>query len=47
MFTDASAMQRVLEHCDNPETQNAMMSEIFVNVLDLSQDQYGNYVVQV
>jgi pumilio RNA-binding family len=47
MFTDAFAMQRVLEHCDNPKTQETMMSEIQMNVLDLSQDQYGNYVVQV
>lgn len=41
------AMQRVLEHCNNPKTQQAMMDEILDNVLLLSQDQYGNYVVQV
>ncbi|KAJ1690305.1 hypothetical protein LUZ63_014460 [Rhynchospora breviuscula] len=39
-------IQRVLEHCDNPKTQQIMMDEILKNVLLLSQDQYGNYVVQ-
>lgn len=39
--------QRVLEHCDNPETQSKVMEEILGSVSMLAQDQYGNYVVQV
>ncbi|KAH7691954.1 pumilio RNA-binding family protein [Dioscorea alata] len=39
-------IQRVLEHCDDPETQSTMMDEILKSVCMLSQDQYGNYVVQ-
>ncbi|MQM01138.1 hypothetical protein Taro_033880 [Colocasia esculenta] len=40
-------IQRVLEHCDDPKTQQIMMDEILQNVCLLAQDQYGNYVVQV
>lgn len=39
--------QRVLEHCDDPKTQQIMMDEILASVCMLAQDQYGNYVVQV
>ena len=39
--------QRVLEHCDDESTQNAMMEEIMQCVVPLTQDQYGNYVIQV
>lgn len=40
-------LQRVLEHCDDPKTQQIMMDEILQSVCLLAQDQYGNYVVQV
>ncbi|XP_074589028.1 pumilio homolog 1-like [Curcuma longa] len=39
-------IQRVLEHCDNPNTQQIVMDEILHSVSMLAQDQYGNYVVQ-
>ncbi|VAI51569.1 unnamed protein product [Triticum turgidum subsp. durum] len=39
-------IQRVLEHCDDESTQNAMMEEIMQCVVPLTQDQYGNYVIQ-
>ncbi|CAI0412052.1 unnamed protein product [Linum tenue] len=39
-------IQRVLEHCNDPKTQQIMMDEIFRSVCMLAQDQYGNYVVQ-
>ncbi|KAF5205587.1 Pumilio-like protein [Thalictrum thalictroides] len=39
-------IQRVLEHCDDPETQRIMMDEIMKSVCMLAEDQYGNYVVQ-
>lgn len=39
--------QRVLEHCDDESTQNAMMEEIMQSVVPLTTDQYGNYVIQV
>lgn len=39
-------IQRVLEHCKNPETQSKVMDEILGSVSMLAQDQYGNYVVQ-
>lgn len=39
-------IQRVLEHCDNPETQQIIMDEIMQSVCTLAQDQYGNYVIQ-
>ncbi|KAJ6826688.1 pumilio-like protein 1-like [Iris pallida] len=39
-------IQRVLEHCDDPKTQQIMMDEILLSVCMLAQDQYGNYVVQ-
>ncbi|KAG1365802.1 Pumilio [Cocos nucifera] len=38
--------QRVLEHCDDPKTQQIVMDEILNSVCMLAQDQYGNYVVQ-
>lgn len=40
-------LQRVLEHCDDPEMQNIIMDEIMQSVCTLVQDQYGNYVIQV
>ncbi|KAM1819729.1 hypothetical protein ACFX15_001292 [Malus domestica] len=39
-------IQRVLEHCRDPKTQQIMMDEILQSVCILAQDQYGNYVVQ-
>ncbi|XP_010906595.1 pumilio homolog 2 isoform X2 [Elaeis guineensis] len=39
-------IQRVLEHCDDPKTQQIVMDEILNSVCMLAQDQYGNYVVQ-
>ncbi|CAN1257423.1 Pumilio homolog 2 [Linum perenne] len=39
-------IQRVLEHCHDPKTQQLMMDEILRSVCMLAQDQYGNYVVQ-
>ncbi|KAJ7947619.1 Pumilio-like protein [Quillaja saponaria] len=39
-------IQRVLEHCKDPKTQNKVMDEILGAVSMLAQDQYGNYVVQ-
>lgn len=40
-------LQRVLEHCSDPKTQQIVMDEILRSVIMLAQDQYGNYVVQV
>ncbi|XAR52346.1 hypothetical protein NMG60_11020359 [Bertholletia excelsa] len=39
-------IQRVLEHCDDPKTQQPIMEEIMQFVCNLAQDQYGNYVIQ-
>ncbi|XP_019434377.1 PREDICTED: pumilio homolog 4-like isoform X1 [Lupinus angustifolius] len=39
-------IQRVLEHCDDPSTQQIIMDEIMQSVCNLAQDQYGNYVIQ-
>ncbi|CAL5322519.1 unnamed protein product [Camellia sinensis] len=39
-------IQRVLEHCSDPKTQQIVMDEILQSVCTLAQDQYGNYVVQ-
>ncbi|KAK7262488.1 hypothetical protein RJT34_30062 [Clitoria ternatea] len=39
-------IQRVLEHCKDPTTQQKVMDEILGAVSMLAQDQYGNYVVQ-
>ncbi|XP_024974256.1 pumilio homolog 1-like isoform X2 [Cynara cardunculus var. scolymus] len=39
-------IQRVLEHCEDQETQTKVMNEILACVSMLAQDQYGNYVVQ-
>ncbi|KAI3517376.1 hypothetical protein L1887_16590 [Cichorium endivia] len=39
-------IQRVLEHCVDPKTQNIVMDEILNSICMLAQDQYGNYVVQ-
>ncbi|KAG6490885.1 hypothetical protein ZIOFF_052215 [Zingiber officinale] len=36
----------VLEHCDNPNTQQIVMGEILHSVSMLTQDQDGNYAVQ-
>ncbi|GAA0139274.1 RNA metabolism protein [Lithospermum erythrorhizon] len=39
-------IQRVLDHCNDPETQNLIMDEIMQSICTLAQDQYGNYVIQ-
>ncbi|CAH9094252.1 unnamed protein product [Cuscuta europaea] len=39
-------IQRVLEHCKDPQTQSKVMEEILASVSTLAQDQYGNYVIQ-
>ncbi|CAA0806383.1 Pumilio homolog 4 [Striga hermonthica] len=39
-------IQRVLQHCDDPKTQETIMGEIMSSVCKLAQDQYGNYVIQ-
>ncbi|XP_019413173.1 PREDICTED: pumilio homolog 2-like isoform X1 [Lupinus angustifolius] len=39
-------IQRVLEHCKDPTTQQKVMNEVLGAVSMLAQDQYGNYVVQ-
>ncbi|XP_022967018.1 pumilio homolog 4 isoform X1 [Cucurbita maxima] len=39
-------IQRVLEHCNDLSTQQIIMDEIMQSVCLLSQDQYGNYVIQ-
>ncbi|VFQ98219.1 unnamed protein product [Cuscuta campestris] len=39
-------IQRVLEHCKDPQTQSKLMEEILGSVSTLAQDQYGNYVIQ-
>ncbi|KAF0912232.1 hypothetical protein E2562_013185 [Oryza meyeriana var. granulata] len=39
-------IQRVLEHCHNPATQSAVMDEIVERAFDLTEDKFGNYVVQ-
>ncbi|XP_059456798.1 pumilio homolog 4 isoform X2 [Corylus avellana] len=39
-------IQRVLEHCDDANTQQIIMDEIMHSVCILAQDQYGNYVIQ-
>lgn len=39
-------IQRVLEHCDDANTQQIIMDEIMQSVCILAQDQYGNYVIQ-
>ena len=41
------SIQRVLEHCADPKTQQIVMDEILQAICMLAQDQYGNYVVQV
>jgi pumilio RNA-binding family len=40
-------IQRVLEHCNDENTQSTMMEEIMQSVVLLTLDQYGNYVIQV
>ena len=40
-------LQRVLEHCHDPATQSAVMTEIVQHACGLTEDKYGNYVVQV
>ncbi|PSC74804.1 hypothetical protein C2E20_2398 [Micractinium conductrix] len=39
-------VQRVLEHCSIPELRERVIAEVLGNALQLSHDQYGNYVVQ-
>lgn len=39
--------QRVLEHCNDSDTQKIIMDEIMQAVGTLVLDQYGNYVIQV
>ncbi|EPS59963.1 hypothetical protein M569_14840 [Genlisea aurea] len=39
-------IQRILEHFDDPEVQQMILDEIIGSVCKLSQDQYGNYVIQ-
>jgi pumilio RNA-binding family len=39
--------QRVLEHCHDPGTQSAIMNEIAQHTFRLTDDKFGNYVVQV
>ncbi|KAE7997016.1 hypothetical protein FH972_001689 [Carpinus fangiana] len=39
-------IQRVLEHCDDANTQQIIMDEIMHSVCILAQDQYGSYVIQ-
>ncbi|KAL6650412.1 hypothetical protein ACP70R_009337 [Stipagrostis hirtigluma subsp. patula] len=39
-------IQRVLEHCHNPATQSAIMDEIVQHTFRLTDDKFGNYVVQ-
>lgn len=41
------SIQRVLEHCTDPKTEQIIMDEILNSVCKLAQDQYGNYVIQV
>ncbi|KAK8463522.1 hypothetical protein SEVIR_1G374800v4 [Setaria viridis] len=36
----------VLEHCNDESTQSGMMEEIMQSVVTLTEDQYGNYVIQ-
>jgi len=40
-------LQRVLEHCHDPATQSAIMNEIVQQTFHLTDDKFGNYVVQV
>lgn len=39
-------IQRVLEHCHDPATQSAVMNEIVQHACGLTEDKFGNYVVQ-
>ncbi|CAL5033493.1 unnamed protein product [Urochloa decumbens] len=39
-------IQRVLEHCHDPATQSAIMNEIVQQTFHLTDDKFGNYVVQ-
>ncbi|CAI9759758.1 unnamed protein product [Fraxinus pennsylvanica] len=39
-------IQRILEHCDDPNTQQMLMDEIMNSICTLAQDQFGNYVIQ-
>lgn len=47
IYTFLVSIQRVLEHCADPKTQEIVMDEVLQAVCMLAQDQYGNYVVQV
>ncbi|XP_062184871.1 pumilio homolog 3-like isoform X2 [Phragmites australis] len=39
-------IQRLLEHCHDPATQSAIMDEIVQHTFRLTDDKFGNYVVQ-
>ncbi|CAD6264181.1 unnamed protein product [Miscanthus lutarioriparius] len=39
-------IQRVLEHCHDPVTQSAIMNKIVQQTFHLTDDKFGNYVVQ-
>lgn len=39
-------VQRVLEHCDDPDVKERFMVEILKDVLALSTNIYSNYVIQ-
>ncbi|KAL4431371.1 hypothetical protein ABPG75_006627 [Micractinium tetrahymenae] len=39
-------VQRVLEFCSIPELRGRVITDVLGNALQLSHDQYGNYVVQ-
>ena len=39
------AIQRMIEHC-NPEQLRPMLAEISEELKELSEDEYGNYVIQ-
>lgn len=39
-------VQRVLEHCTITQLKERAISEVLANALQLSHDQFGNYVVQ-
>jgi pumilio RNA-binding family len=39
-------VQRVLEHCGGTARYDAVMGEVMTAIVQLAQDQYGNYVIQ-
>ena len=38
-------IQRIFEYCTNDEKEK-ILAEIYERVIDLCQDQFGNYVIQ-